>query len=501
MGNEQSLRNLSKRESRREHQEDFAAAISKFLHRDDVKKFATRTSELPPPHTSVTRVVVRKRPIFKNEVENREFDAITCWGTHCVALHDGRLQSDMKNRFIRHHMYRVHRTFGENDSNELVFTEEVQALVDATLNGEYSTCLMYGQTGSGKTYTMSAMYESAARHIFANKDPSTRVELTMYELSGDSARDLLSEQLSSVQLLTAKDGTVHATSLIHQGVPSASAMIACIRDGITRRHSAATGSNATSSRSHAILTVTLTPAGSSASADLPQCGTLVLVDLAGSENKVDSLYHNAERRQEGAVINQSLMALKDCIRARACGQDAAHCYRQSKLTMALKGSFSDRARTTVIVTVSPKSADTEQSMNSLRHASLMLTSAQSQRRGSDKGGKTSREPVEECGDVVVEELGIHITEAMKAKKEAEKQAQAVFTCINDVTDSDACKENKLAIARIEKQLEDKTLSGITRGGLKKRLAVHKAAVLKETRKQQDGQKISTETIAASAGHL
>ena len=52
---------------------------------------------------------------------------------------------------------------------------------------------------------------------------------------------------------------------------------------------------------------------------MPDEGVLTLVDLAGSEHRIDSMYHGKERRKECASINSSLMALKDCIRARAAG--------------------------------------------------------------------------------------------------------------------------------------------------------------------------------------
>jgi hypothetical protein len=68
------------------------------------------------------------------------------------------------------------------------------------------------------------------------------------------------------------------------------------------------------------------------------------------------MYHSADRRKEGAGINASLMALKECIRARAAGKNVSHQYRKSKLTMALKASFLfPTARTLVIATVSPAS--------------------------------------------------------------------------------------------------------------------------------------------------
>ena len=66
------------------------------------------------------------------------------------------------------------------------------------------------------------------------------------------------------------------------------------------------------------------------------------------------------------------MALKECIRARASKKNFGFHYRKSRLTMALKQSFSaSDARTVVIATVSPASKDTEHSLNTIRHACVM----------------------------------------------------------------------------------------------------------------------------------
>lgn len=63
----------------------------------------------------------------------------------------------------------------------------------------------------------------------------------------------------------------------------------------------------------------------------PQVGKISFIDLAGSERGADTFDNNRQTRLEGAEINKSLLALKECI--RALDSDARHVpFRGSKLT-------------------------------------------------------------------------------------------------------------------------------------------------------------------------
>jgi hypothetical protein len=190
-----------------------------------------------------------------------------------------------------------------------------------------------------------------------------------------------------------------------------------------------------------------------------------IVDLAGAENRIDSLYHDATRRKETQSINTSLMALKDCIRARSCGKDSSHIYRQSKLTLVLKESFSKTSQTVIMVTVSPASEDTEQTLNSLRHASMM----------DDKATSDGVVNTEEIGSVNVSAI------ARKNKPRDVCKSNNFDTDILD-GDSDLIKENKINLADLEKQMIVPGISSLTKGGLKKRIALVKSVIIKELRK-------------------
>jgi hypothetical protein len=95
---------------------------------------------------------------------------------------------------------------------------------------------------------------------------------------------------------------------------------------------------------------------------------LSFVDLAGSERAADTFSNDRKIRQEGAEINTSLLALKECIRALDKSQRHLP-FRQSKLTMILKDSLlGENCRTCIVANISPSSASCEHTLNTLHYA-------------------------------------------------------------------------------------------------------------------------------------
>jgi len=424
MGNENSnpIRNMDKRTARREYRDQFKRAILDFQLSNGIQTAAVQGAEgreevaetsnqkelkFSEDSKNNVRVLVRKRPIFRHEVDGSEFDVVSCMEGRVAVIHDTRMHADMRRMLITNNAFAFDGVFDERSSNEKVYQSACKPLVREAVLGGYATVCVYGQTGSGKSFTMTSFYEKAAHDIFAELDSLNdrmydlpRISMSFFELQGEACLDLLNT-FQPAQLLTAQDGGVHAVPVVEPIITSAEEMIGLITHALSIRSTSATGVHDASSRSHAILRiyveqpVQVQVQVQEASGevmmrrDLSQLtfmpitqpvrgeGVLTLVDLAGSEQSIDSMYHTAELRKEGAAINSSLMALKDCIRAKANGSTATHIYRKSKLTMALKDSFVlPTARTVIVATVSPSSKDTEHSLNTLRHACLMDGQAQ-----------------------------------------------------------------------------------------------------------------------------
>ncbi len=96
---------------------------------------------------------------------------------------------------------------------------------------------------------------------------------------------------------------------------------------------------------------------------------LSLIDLAGSERGTVT-QNRGIRLREGAKINQSLLALANCINALGDKNKKGTFvpYRDSKLTRMLKDSLGGNCQTVMIVTISPSSSQFDETLNTLKYA-------------------------------------------------------------------------------------------------------------------------------------
>ncbi|XP_037632864.1 kinesin-like protein KIF2A isoform X3 [Sebastes umbrosus] len=322
-------------------------------------------------------VCVRKRPLNKKELGMKDLDVITIPSKDVVMVHEPKQKVDL-TRYLENQTFRFDYAFDDSTTNELVYRFTARPLVETIFERGMATCFAYGQTGSGKTHTMGGdfsgknqdcakgVYALAARDVFLMlKKPNYKkldlqVYATFFEIYSGKVFDLLNRK---AKLRVLEDGKqqVQVVGLQEKDVKCTEEVLKLIEVGNSCRTSGQTSANAHSSRSHAVFQIILRRKGK-------MHGKFSLIDLAGNERGADTSSADRQTRLEGAEINKSLLALKECI--RALGRNKPHTpFRASKLTQVLRDSFiGENSRTCMIATISPGMTSCENTLNTLRYA-------------------------------------------------------------------------------------------------------------------------------------
>ncbi|XP_074526043.1 kinesin-like protein KIF2A isoform X2 [Halichoeres trimaculatus] len=322
-------------------------------------------------------VCVRKRPLNKKELTVKDLDVITIPSKDVVMVHEPKQKVDL-TRYLENQTFRFDYAFDDSTTNEMVYRFTARPLVETIFERGMATCFAYGQTGSGKTHTMGGdfsgknqdcskgIYALAARDVFLMlKKPNYKkldlqVYATFFEIYSGKVFDLLNRK---AKLRVLEDGKqqVQVVGLQEKEVKCTEEVLKLIEVGNSCRTSGQTSANAHSSRSHAVFQIILRRKGK-------MHGKFSLIDLAGNERGADTSSADRQTRLEGAEINKSLLALKECI--RALGRNKPHTpFRASKLTQVLRDSFiGENSRTCMIATISPGMTSCENTLNTLRYA-------------------------------------------------------------------------------------------------------------------------------------
>ena len=323
-------------------------------------------------------VCVRKRPIFDKEIQNGEIDCVSAINPK-VCIYDCKLKIDGYTKYIDTNDFYFDNVFNENEDTNLLFECSVKPSLDILLKGGVVTCFAYGQTGSGKTYTMQGIQDAAIYNIFDNFTEIQTVLkkkfkffISFFEIYSGRLYDLLNNR-NKVMALEDKNQKVQIYGLTEKEVFNPKEMQDIVDYANQMRTTHNTVTNETSSRSHAICNFVIKVEGKREDEEYAK---LTLVDLAGSERATETQSNNKSRLAEGAEINKSLLALKECIRAldarKAKGNSDQHVpFRNSKLTLVLRDSFLGKANLCKIIMiscVSPSNHSSNHTINTLRYA-------------------------------------------------------------------------------------------------------------------------------------
>jgi len=334
--------------------------------------------------------------------------------------------------------------FRETASQDDVF-ERVVPLLNDVLNGVNGCIFAYGQTSAGKTHTMLGKNGGAdleensndwgilprsAEYLFKElarkeKDGSLLkfdVKASFLQLYNECIYDLLTNQVqptinhnnsNEVNELRNEEGRsdaglkirelyaggrrrsntnarelceVYVSGLSEYRVQSAQDVLQLLAVGSNNRATRATSFNESSSRSHAILTMSLELTFGEGGNSAIYKGKLHMVDLAGSEKMYNTNSGapgsaagrdspSAAHVRELTTINKSLHSLGNVIeklsnRSKNTNPDREiHVpYRDSKLTRLLQDSLGGNTRTILLACVAPTVLHTAETISTLSFA-------------------------------------------------------------------------------------------------------------------------------------
>ncbi|KAF2147452.1 uncharacterized protein K452DRAFT_293866 [Aplosporella prunicola CBS 121167] len=292
------------------------------------------------------RVLARIRPLLKAELDKDTIVTAEKTGAdENVAPSIVRIPNPKND--AESFSFQFNSVYDRETTQHELFDKEVAPTVKHLFNGFDVTIFAYGVTGTGKTHTMRGGKSLADRGVIPRllssiyrrcrkmeKDGETQVSVSMsyYEIYNDRVYDLFEppEKRTPAGLpIRDNNGKTVVVGLTERPCTTLKEFEQLYDEANVNRSTSATKLNAHSSRSHAILCVTVTQT----TATHTRVSRASAIDLAGSEDnrRTDN---NRERLVESAAINKSLFVLAQCVEAISKKQHRIP-YRESKMTRIL----------------------------------------------------------------------------------------------------------------------------------------------------------------------
>ncbi|CAK3806598.1 kinesin family [Lecanosticta acicola] len=356
------------------------------------------------------KVVVRVRKFIKRELEKKspciiKMDSRTQETTLCPPMLTQDEEKSSKKTY-REQSFTFDKSFWSHSEADPHFAGQTdvyasfgEEFLDHNFDG-YHTCIFaYGQTGSGKSYTMMGTLDQpgliprTCRGLFErieaeqNGSITYNVHVSYFEIYNEHVKDLLTPRTNPptyLKIRESKSDGVYVQNLTDEPVKSYEDIERLMKMGDMNRTTASTKMNDTSSRSHAVFTLTLKQIQHDIATDstIERLARMRLVDLAGSE-RANRTEATGQRLREGGNINQSLTtlgrviaALSDPKRQMASRKPGLQNqtkrrlevvpYRDSVLTWLLKDSLGGNSKTAMVACISP--TDYEETLSTLRYA-------------------------------------------------------------------------------------------------------------------------------------
>ena len=333
------------------------------------------------------RVLVRVRPPNEDEM-SANFSS-------CISVVGRTVKISDKNQKT----FTYDHVADQDTSQGDVFERVGKPITNACLSGYNGTIFAYGQTGSGKTFTIQGpgdsfgedaehvdmrglcprIFEHLCRSMRQLEQRSTNtlkysVELSYLQIYMENIYDLLVPDSKSLSLHEDKKTGMFVEGLTKVPVQSAADCIKLLLQGSKNRRVGETAMNRESSRSHAVLTLSIKSVEDDGERRIVKRSCFNMIDLAGSERQKRT-NATGDRLDEASQINKSLSTLGHVIntlsqnaRKESNRKNFVH-YRDSKLTHLLKDSLGGNSLTYMIACVSPDYKSLTETVSTFQFAS------------------------------------------------------------------------------------------------------------------------------------
>jgi len=285
------------------------------------------------------QILARVKPHFKKSE-----------GASCIDIYDNIIevnknQSAYCGKYKVKHNYKFDSVMDETFTNIEIYNRfSIDILKTLIQKKRDVTFYMYGQTGSGKTHTiLGNNNENGFLYLLLNDvlDIRYKMSVSVVEIYNNKCFDILNQKKQIFQREDFSNKFKMSSSKIKKIENSKD--INDIKNIINKcRVVGVSSENDRSSRSHLQISVFIND------------NVFRLLDLAGCEKAKDAKYTTKKEFLECGEINQSLFALKECIRSMV--ENKPHVpFRRCELTKMLRHSFQPECKTYIMSTISQDS--------------------------------------------------------------------------------------------------------------------------------------------------
>ena len=259
------------------------------------------------------RVMVRCRPMNKNESDRGSFTVITM----DERLKTASIKDPREENNVRQFTYDA--VFNPDCTQQKIYETSTFPILEAVFSGYNGTVFAYGQTGCGKTHTMMGEINSETgkgiiprtfNHMLsvidANKsNKQYLIRVSFIEIYNEMIHDLLGlDARAKMELKESPNHGVFIKDLTMKGIKTIEELYKWLDQGNSNRSTGATAMNVDSSRSHSIFSIHMECSETINDEESFKAAKLNMVDLAGSERQ-SKTHAQGTRLAEANKINLS----------------------------------------------------------------------------------------------------------------------------------------------------------------------------------------------------